>query len=55
MKFFKVMLWIFAFPIMLMWVIFKSLIGLSNSMERSRKRRSRHAGVMCGAGGSRRR
>lgn len=51
----KVVLWIIAFPYMLIWVLFKGLLGLANDMERDRKRRGRHSGVMCGPGGSRRR
>ena len=44
--FFKVLFWIFFFPIMIVWVLFKGLLGLANDMERGRKRRSRHIGVM---------
>ena len=47
----KVLFCIIAFPIMLFWELFKGLLGLSASMERDRKRRSRHSGVMCGPGG----
>ena len=49
--FWKIMFWVFCFPIMLVWVLFKGLVGLSDDMERSRKRRSRNSGVMCGPGG----
>ena len=55
MKFLKVMLWIFVFPLMLMLALFKGLIGLSDDMERTRRKNSRHSGVMCGPGGSKRR
>lgn len=49
MKFFKVMMWITVFPIMIMWVIFKTLfIDVLISVNKSTKPRG---GVMCGAGG----
>lgn len=51
----KVLFCIILFPLMLAWELFKGLIGLADSMERTRKRNSRHRGVMCGPGGSRRR
>ena len=54
-KFFIVMFWIIATPVMLFWASFKTLIDMADGMERSRKRRSKHTGVMCSAGGSRKR
>ena len=55
MKILVALAWIVLLPLMVMWEIFKGLLGLANDMERGRKRRSRHSGVMCGPGGSKRR
>ena len=50
-KLLVVLAWIVIFPLMVIWELFKGLLGLADSMERTRRRRSRHAGVMCGPGG----
>ena len=60
-KFFKVLFCIILIPIMLAGILFKGLIGLADSMERGRRRNSRHYGVMSSSnsvgarGGKRRR
>ena len=57
---FKALFSIILFPIMVVGVLFKGLIDLADSMERGRRRNSRHSGVMSssprvGARGGRRR
>lgn len=47
----KALFSLLLFPIMVVWGLFKGLIDLADSMERSRRGRSRNRGVMCGPGG----
>ena len=53
-RIFMALVWVLVFLLMLVWEIFKGLLGLADSMER-RKRNGRHRGVMCSPGSRRRR
>lgn len=54
-KFLKIMFCIVAIPIMLCWFLFTCLLDIADDMERSRRKRGRHIGVMSSSGGSKRR